>query len=467
MPDIGAESATIEKATWYLAREAFPEVAQLVEEQTAEHLGNLAVRSLVEVEPVNETTLMAAIDMARLGDEASRRVVGNNVATDLVERSFKIGQTKVFLSVGEQGLEQEGRPMIDIHTNTLANTYLNTEMYQRTVNQLSNSYLFNELLPTGIFASHNALVIEPCTMDEATKRDFNFFTGTDSLSMQLLSVEGHAATLQTAFVAGKRRADSERHDMATIHAMAAEKGIELIPTSVNGMVKYVMLVPKEEYSVVEDVVADYDRVGGGTFYGQDKPQQDYHQFAQECYARNESFHDIVEQITNQLISEAHAFDTPLEAIERLDYLSERLLVRRAKTDINIDALVFGRQAAAYIEQAREFAAQGNEEAAEEAMVKAQRTANSGSCPLFKSSERSEDDPDDDAEQSSSKWMKCPHCEAKVFADPCASYISCWDCKAKVIDGKSFKGNGGSKKRREQAQQKLAQQKEAQAVLTGV
>jgi DNA-directed RNA polymerase subunit RPC12/RpoP len=64
-------------------------------------------------------------------------------------------------------------------------------------------------------------------------------------------------------------------------------------------------------------------------------------------------------------------------------------------------------------------------------------------------------------------MSCPHCSAKVFADPCASVLSCWDCKAKVINGVTFKGNGGSKKRKAEKAKRQAEQKEAQAQLTTV
>jgi hypothetical protein len=51
------------------------------------------------------------------------------------------------------------------------------------------------------------------------------------------------------------------------------------------------------------------------------------------------------------------------------------------------------------------------------------------------------------ESSGKKLMSCPFCSAKVFDDPCAVVLSCWDCRATVVNGKVVsKGDGGSKAR---------------------
>lgn len=460
---------------WTTVSQLDPELVAHAERHTFQVLGSLIIGQEVYIEGIestgHESTLMTAIERARQGDKASERVVKNNVSTDVGERMFKVAtQSKIELDATDI-FAQEGRPLINIHLNTLRNTYLNPEMHDRTANQLSNSFMFNELLQSGILDTHDALVFEPCSDNEQTIRDYNFFADTASLSVQLLVAEGQKASLQTALVAGKKTAASPRHDLQAIHDLAEKKKVPLVPAEINGIVGFVMLLPKgvETPNTVEDVVAEIDEVLGGTFYGLDQPQQDYHQYAQDCYDRNRDFQDIVDKITQQLIVEADAFSSPLEAIQRLDYLSERYCVRRAKSDVRIDAMIFGAESAAHIEEARFYAAIGDEEKAEEALVMAQKTANSGSCPLFKRASESDDNDGEggDSEKSESKWMKCPHCEAKVFADPCASYIACWDCKAKVIDGVSFKGNGGSKKRREEKQKKLLALKEAQAELTKV
>jgi|GEM_PF-3266903 len=55
--------------------------------------------------------------------------------------------------------------------------------------------------------------------------------------------------------------------------------------------------------------------------------------------------------------------------------------------------------------------------------------------------------DNSQEGSGKKVMSCPFCSAKVFDDPCAKVLSCWDCRARVVNGKvEYKGDGGSKAR---------------------
>src|SRR5690606_17176880 len=119
------------------------------------------------------------------------------------------------------------------------------------------------------------------------------------------------------------------------------------------------------------------------FYGEAKAHQNYQAFAEECKKRNESFTDVVNHITSQLLREAHTFETPLEAIERLDYLSERFCVKQAMSDTSINEAVFGRVAAGHIQDDRRLYQQGDYLGADQAMRSAQRTANSSSCPLFK------------------------------------------------------------------------------------
>ncbi|MGH7241622.1 MAG: hypothetical protein ACREGB_04980 [Candidatus Saccharimonadales bacterium] len=54
---------------------------------------------------------------------------------------------------------------------------------------------------------------------------------------------------------------------------------------------------------------------------------------------------------------------------------------------------------------------------------------------------------DNEGSSTKKTMSCPFCTAKVYDDPCARILKCWDCKAAVVDGRVvYKGDGGSKAR---------------------
>lgn len=451
--------------TWMLAELAYPELERQARLKAAEFIGRLAMEQQVSVEPIQEphddATLMAAIQMAALGDCESRQVVKTNVATDVDERLFKKGhQTEVDL-LFENGLSQNGRKLIDIHKNTLKYMPLNHVMRRRTEAELHIVLLVEELIGYGVLEENDVVVFEPTPADAATRRDYRFFTGTDSLSIQYIKGSGKHYVMETAFVAGKVRPDAPRHDLAAINKLTAENGAAIKLANADD-VSRVMLVPKTPASGVHEIVQKLDDVTGGTFYGEDKPQQDYLAYREVCRERTRSFEEIVEAITAQLLSEAAAFESPMEAIERLDELSERFCVRRATTDITIEARIFGQEAAMHIEQARLHAANGDEAKANAALRDAQRTASSSSCPLFKGSDDGGDKKDDGSDnESENKWMNCPHCSAKVFGDPCAKVLVCWDCKAKVINGTTFKGDGGSKRRAEERAKRQAEQRAKQ------
>jgi len=55
-----------------------------------------------------------------------------------------------------------------------------------------------------------------------------------------------------------------------------------------------------------------------------------------------------------------------------------------------------------------------------------------------------------------KMMNCPFCGAKVWGDPCARILKCWDCNAMAKDGKVVRsGDGGHRARAERATQRKA------------
>lgn len=96
------------------------------------------------------------------------------------------------------------------------------------------------------------------------------------------------------------------------------------------------------------------------------------------------------------------------------------------------------------------------------MAKAAEYDQSGACPLFKNSSVTGNEgsgPSGSQEEAGGKkWGHCPYCKALVFVDPCAKRISCWDCTAMVLNGKVISmGNGGTRKRREEAEARRAEQ----------
>lgn len=443
-----------------LAQEAFPELGEEARLEATHFLGSIAVRgeqeaTVEEDSSVHSTSLMAATQMAALGDAEARAMIQTNVATDVAERLFKAAhQTEIFMKMVDGRLVQNGRPLTDIHRNTLTQTVLIPEMMKRTVYELNNAMLFERLHRRGLLDQYDAVVFSPSstTMTEGQKKDYGLFVDTESCSIQYLTAKGNDVTLETAFVAGKVTPDSERHDLVAIHTLAAERGLELDTSDGSGLIRQVMLIPKNHVQGVADVVKWYDDAAGGTFYGQQAPRQDYREYALECLERGKSFGNIVEMITERLIQEAHTFRVPLDANLRLDELSEELSVERAVHDNSIDPAVFGETAAKHIADARFFAERGEIDRAEAALTLAKETAESGSCPLFKGSESegegsSSSNGNNNEGAGEKKWGHCPYCRAKVFVDPCAKRISCWDCTALVVNGSIIsKGNGGTNKR---------------------
>jgi hypothetical protein len=453
---MAAAAAEICNSNWNLATEVSPEAERQADAELASFMGSIVLSRAVETrqEANSDSTLREAILQASRGDIQSRRVVRHNVAADVAERLYKAGhQTEVNLKMINGKLTQEGRAVTDIHRNTFEHTVLIPEMHYRAASELKNVLLFEKLSPTGLLDSNDMYVFSTSStaMTRKQKDEYHLFADTETCSIQRLSKGGENVSLQTAFVAGKATPTSERHDIAAIQKLAQTEGITLTTTDGSEMLRHVFLVPKTENPHgVTDMVRRYDMAAGGTFYGESKPQQDYELYARDCLEREKEFDHLVERITGQLIQEAGAFDSPLEAILRLDELSERLCVGHAVEHKEINARIFGPTAAMHIEEARFFMDQGETERARSSLLLAKQTANSGSCPLFKGSpletSSSDDNNDSQKESSSKKWMKCPHCDAKVFADPCASMLSCWDCHAKVINGVTYKGNGGSKAR---------------------
>jgi hypothetical protein len=457
---------------WLLVETAYPELELAARRESIQALGGIAIRgeagAIDTREQVNDSTLMSTIQRAALlGEPKDIAVVDMNISKDIGERLSKAGlYTKVKLQANNSVFEQNGKKLSDMSLNALKYTTLNGEMEGRTKQDHKNVAIIQKLHAEGILKTHYAVVhsTTSTTMSQADKKDYNFYTDTETCSIQLFAADGDDIALETALVAGKATPTSPRHDIKTIKKLAETFGAPLDTDDGNEIQGKVLLIPKEALpNGLVDLVKLYDDEAGGTFYGEAKPRQDYLEHREFCRQREKNQHSMVLQIRAQLLKEAHAFETPLEAILRLDYLSERFCVKYATTNKEVNALVFGPTAALHVEEARFFLERGETKRAEESLHAAQKTAVSGSCPLNKNGNPEDNNnpnskPDEEA--SSEKWMKCPHCTARVFADPCAKVLACWDCKAMVINGSVFsKGNGGRKalaaKRKAQAEAKAA------------
>jgi hypothetical protein len=378
---------------WLLAEEAHPLESDIARNRAQKLLGILAVHNVVEPQQKqesasNNTTLLFAAQAARMGDQESRRSVEQNVQTNVAEILYKAGhQTSVALTFEDGQLSQSGRSLAEIQANTLRYSSLNPLMRQRSEKELENVFSFEELLGSGALKDYDAVVFSLAPSDEKTKRDYGFFSDTDTCSIQLLRHSGGSdIELQTALVAGKTSAQAARHDSRAVEHIARQNGASYTLDSEEDSLRQILLIPKESVpSGVVDIVKQYDAAAGGTFYGEQKINSqlvDYSAYAAQCEQRNRSFDAVVRQVTDQLLDEASGFSSPIQAIKRLHKLTEQALVAGAISDESIDTRVFGAESAGYIDAARLMSQQGNAEKAIHLQTKAIETAVSSSCPMF-------------------------------------------------------------------------------------
>ncbi len=446
---------------WRIAHEVYPEIVA----EAQRKLGQVALGRYVEVEPIseiktNETTLLANIEKARHGDEQAHRSVLINVETDMAERLYKSGHvTEVHLQIENGSLAQSGSKLADIQMNALRYTQLNGVMLRRTAQELENVHTFEGLINASVLDTHNAVVFSLCPDDEGTINDYNFYKDTASCSVQFLQQNSDSdVLLQTALVAGKATPEAPRHDKAAIDQLimqaSGEDAVRL--SNHDDSLRYIMLLPKSDTpNGIIDVVRHYDEaVGSNVFYGLSAAPglADYEIHQEACDQKARYIKQLAFGVAQQLIAESPGIDRPLDALKRLNDLSEASLVRAAAEvfDLDIDESVFGESAARSIRESRELRLAGDEGGAARATEEAIRTADSGSCPMNFSGGNKEGDGQQASvldSISQHKFMRCPFCRAGQYGDPCARVLACHNCSARVVDGKvTSRGNGGKSKK---------------------
>jgi len=380
------EQVELSSQKWLRADEAYPELVALARAKTGEFVGRLILNRNVKVEQLPEnvdpTTLLAAVQNAALGDEQSRRLVEVSVSTDLSERMFKSqNETVVEFDVVDGHLMQNGRRNTDVLGNTFRYSTLNGVMFGINKSEQTNAHTFDLLLQNGVLDTHDALVASATTTDTETRKRYNLFTETDTMSLQLLRKEGNKAVLETAFVAGKTTVDGPRHDTLAIRAVAVRNGIDFHEMPEEHLVQFVMLIPKGTLpNGVTSIIEQYDDAVGGTFYGEAVPRQNYAEFSKMC--RNRDFGKMTADITDKIIADAHIFKNPMDPLRELDKLSGAAAVTYAVKNSNIDERIFGSEAARIIREARTALGNGDAEFAIELTKNAIAIETSISCPLL-------------------------------------------------------------------------------------
>lgn len=349
-------------------------------------LGSVALAQEFDSDPETQTpndTLLTAIKRGAEGDREAVQMVATNVGSDFSERVLKAGEiTKYYLHKNAKGeLMQFGQSYGSIYANTLRLTPTLSKMRPRTEAETRNADRIKYWHEQNVLEDNYVVVFSPCpdNMTDTELSDAGFFAETKTMAIQATTAEVESVSIESAFVAGVIGAGAERHDITKIIKLAAKLGIDYRDKSADQIIDSPLLIPKSLMpNGVIDLVALLD--DGETFFGEDKPQQDYLEFRQFCDERRKSFANDVRIVTEKLLDEVDKITTPLQAIQRLGKLSGAQMVKRAIKDKTIDERVFGSEAAGCIEYARFQASMGNQLAVTLAEAKAIQTETSNSCP---------------------------------------------------------------------------------------
>lgn len=366
-----------------------PEMAgdQAVVEKTARFIGAVLANHTVEIQasevekPIE--SLFDAIRRAAEGDKQAEKVIELNARTDVIERTIKVGHVMdpVPLFINEQGkVVQHGQSYDSIQANSLRHAAENPIMRARTEAEARNAFRTERLNREGFFDDGYSMVVFSRAEDLP-----GFFTATMSVAIQVTRKQGNGLAVETAFVAGVAEPGAEQHDDLTIVSLAATFGVDLSGKTPAEIIDTPLLI-KDMTAI--DLVKRYDDCAGGTFFGENKPRQDYEQYHQTCHQREQGFAPKVAAIKAELIAEAHLIHSPVQATQHLHKISEKHMVEHAITDHSIDARVFG-PGAMHVVQARMYEEAGNHEAARQETARAKETAVTSSCPDGSSATRAE------------------------------------------------------------------------------
>lgn len=365
--------------------------------------------------------LMDAIHAASRGDTQARLVVESNVRTDVVERTIKAGHVmQVKLDVDESGrISQHGQTLENIHLNALRFAAHSPEMRARTEAETRNGVRIENLRRQGLLRNYYFVVFSryPDNMSDDRASQAGFFDGTKTLAIQAITEDVTTAGLiqESGFVAGLKQPHGEQHDAATVQAVAADFGVSLAGKNATQIIDSPVLVHKLFMpNGVIDLVARCDQKAS-TFFGENKPPQDYLDYVRICRERERQFEPSVQKIVNQLIAEGDTIQAPIDAVQRLHVLSQRAMVDLAFTDRTINPQVFGEVSARYIAEARSWLERGNIDRFLDARASAQFTARSSSCPNEFLAQKEQGDGDSNHSESKDCEFiskKCPICHKK-------------------------------------------------------
>jgi hypothetical protein len=370
---------------------------QASREKFATFLGGIAVGGQAAVESLKSdhppmTLMEAARRAARSGDADGLNLVTASATTKFHEAIYKAGHISppsVSKFTEDGGLMQHGQTHLEVYANTLRFANFSGAVTGMAKTEALNYFRItdmrasDELEDTWVFVASAV----PDTITKEQADDDGFFTDSMSLSMQLTTAEGDECLTYSAFVAGAFGAEAPRHDIEALRRLYAGWGIkdayslgaaELLATPV--------AIPKALLpNGIVDIVAMYDRevavvTGRESFFGQDKPPEDYLEYAEACKERHQRLQETIESAVSHMLQAAESFETPVDATGYLSALAKKFAPQQAVIDRTIDPAAFGPEAAYHVNRARQEIDMGNYHQAQEHLERAQETAIITGCP---------------------------------------------------------------------------------------
>lgn len=361
----------------------------LVRNQAAAFFGALAINHEVEVpaeiaKADRIDTLQEAIERAKQGDPVAVKFLDTNILSDMLERSVKAGLViETFVETLPNGETfQHGQTGDQTQANSLLYASNSWQIRERTEAETRNKFRIDMLHKAGLLEDYYFVVFSRVAdnMNEDELYDAGFFTETMSVSIQATGPVSRGLKTESAFVAGIKEPGGEQYDAEATVGVGAALNQDFQGLSTTKLLDSPRLIHKSLMpNGVIDIVKLWDDQNG-TFFGQNKPQQDYQAFKEQCREWSESLQPRVEAVRNELIRRSVEIKNPADACIMLDELSDQQMVQQATLDPTIDPTSFGPEAAVNIVKAREAYAMGDHHAAVQHTRQAESKSQSTSCP---------------------------------------------------------------------------------------
>jgi hypothetical protein len=410
-----------------LPRLAFSVPEMVIDEEVrhkaARFIGAVATGHCIEtttyINPLE--SLHEAVQAAAEGNEQAMKLIETNVKTDVVERTIKSGHVmSVDLMVDEAGkIRQHGQSLDSVQANSLRYAANSRQMRERTEAETRNAFRIEELYKNGMLQDYSFVVFSRAAdnMNVAEMDKVGFFTETMSCAIQVTFAKEDRLVTESAFVSGIKESGGSRHDGRAIIELAKRLDVDLTGMNATQIIDTPLLIHNSLLpNRAIDLVSMYDECAGGTFFGEDKPIQDYSDYKALCLEREQRFAPKVKKIVDQLIGEAGSIHNPVMAVERLHKIAEAHMIEQAVGDDDINPRVFGVMAANFITQARMAYINNQADHLLQNLKFAKQHATSSSCPGVASNvEEIIDDGEQDSEASDDCEFvskECPVCHAK-------------------------------------------------------